>query len=495
MNRALALLSSLVIEDGRRWGDAAVDFQWGDAAAILDADDDDPVLHFATRPRGGSKTTDLAGIAAAALIEQLPSGGRSYAVASDRDQARLIVDALSGFVARTPGLASAIAVDRYAANTPAGARLEVVPADAASSYGLRGHLFIVDEITVWPSTNRPVWTSVLSAVPKVPGCRLVVLASAGDPAHWSFRIRERARTSSAWRLHEVPGPVPWVSAEALAEQRALLTDSQYRRLHLNRWTASEDRLVSAENLATAVRLEGPREYLPGVTYAIGVDLGLRHDRTAIAVCHAQEEGIGGGPRRIVLDRLLVFEGTPDHEVNLTDVEAVVFETWRRYGRPRVRMTPWQAISLAQRLRRRGVHIEEWSYSPQRYGSMASVLFGLLRDGLLDLYDAPGLVDEFANVRLKETLPGQLRVTHDPGHHDDMVVSIGMAALALIEKSHAFPMSLRAPRGRVPATNHDGRTEPGPPVLPPGQPRPDPSRGWRPGRRRTPLGYTPPRRQP
>ncbi len=240
-------------------------------------------------------------------------------------------------------------------------------------------------------------------------------------------MREHARTSKAWRLNEVPGPVPWLSKVALDEQRALLTDSQFARLHLNVWTASEDRLVSVEGLTAAVRLPGPSDYRRGTTYRIGADLGLRHDRTAIAVCHAESSADQPRARRVVLDRMIVFEGSLADEVKLAEVEAALVEAWRSYGRPKVRLDPWQAIGLAQRLRRHGISVEEWSYSPQRYGAIATVLYTLLRDGLLDLYDDPELIDELANVRLKETIPGLVLVEHDPGRHDDHAVALGMAA--------------------------------------------------------------------
>jgi phage terminase large subunit-like protein len=386
-------------------------------------------------------------------------------------------------------------VDRYSASTPTGARLEVIPADAASSYGLRGHLYIVDELTQWPSAQRDVWTSILSAVPKVPDCRLAVLASAGDPAHWSYQVRERARVSDAWRLHEVPGPVPWVSASALEEQRALLTDSQYARLHLNQWTASEDRLVTVEGLTAAVRLDGPQEYRPGVTYRIGVDLGLRNDRTAIAVCHA-ESAPGVRSRRVVLDRMIVFSGTRADEVKLAEVEGVLLEAWRIYGRPKVRLDPWQAIGLAQRLRRQGVAVEEWSYSAQRYGAIATALYTLLRDGLLDLYDDPDLLDELANVRLKETLPGLVRVEHDPGRHEDRCVALGFAITALLEKPTRGGQ-LHVPTGRIPTprliSDRSGGPDGVPVVQDDRQPRDRPgAKGYVPfvDARRLP-GYTPP----
>jgi phage terminase large subunit-like protein len=454
---AVDLLAGLVLEDGRKWGEVAEPWQWEDARAVLEPGRSGPRLHFLTRPRSGSKTTDLAAVCCAALVEQVPPGGRCYSFAADKDQARLLVDALAGLVGRTPGLSGAVRVERYVASTPSGAALEVLASDAPSAYGLRAHLFVVDELPLWPSEQRAVWTAIVSAQPKVPGARLVCLGSAGDPAHWSFWVRERARVSDRWRLHEVAGPVPWVDAADLVEQRALLTDSQFARLHLNRWTASEDRLVSVENLAAAVTLDGPQDYRPGSRpYRMGVDLGLRHDRTAIAVCHA--EPVGGG-RLVVLDRLVVFEGSPADEVSLGEVEAAILECWRAFGRPRVRLDPWQAIGLAQRLRQRGMRVEEFAYTAQRYGAMASVLFALLRDGLLALYGDEALLDELANVRLKETLPGQVRVDHDPGRHDDMAVALGMAATALVERPTGGPR-LHIPTGVIPRPRLVPVPEPG-----------------------------------
>ncbi len=494
MSAALDLLGGLILEDGRRWADAAEPWQWSDAEAVLDVDDGPP-MHFLTRPRGASKTTDLAGIGCAALLAQLPPSARAYAVAADRDQARLLVDALAGFVARTPGLAGAIRVDQWRAATTAGATLEVLAADGPSAFGIRPHLLIVDELSQWPTANRSVWTAVVSAVPKVAGCRLVCLSSAGDPAHWSAKVREQARTSPRWRLHEVVGPCPWVSADALDEQRALLTDSQYARLHLNIWTASEDRLVSPEGLAAAVTLDGPQEFRPGVTYAIGADVGLRHDRTAIVVAHAEWMPETSPPaRRVVLDRLVVFSGSRAAEVSLGDVEEALLTVWRTYGKPRLRMDPWQAIGLAQRLKAKGVRVEEWSYSAARYGAAASALFGLLRDGLLALYPDEGLLDELATVRLRETLPGQVRVDHDSGKHDDMAQALGFAVTALLERGEpARARTSSAARLMMPSrsmttdrggtgsvlSNPSGRSGTGR-VLQPGDPRlrhlPGPHRG-------------------
>ena len=59
-------------------------------------------------------------------------------MASDSDQARLLVDAMAGFAMRTPNIGSGLQVNRMQVTaTETGASLEVLPADGPSAYGLR----------------------------------------------------------------------------------------------------------------------------------------------------------------------------------------------------------------------------------------------------------------------------------------------------------------------------------------------------------------------
>ncbi len=162
---AVSLLASLVLEDDRRWGDAAVDEQWDDARGVLDQTG--PPYHFLTRARGYSKTSDLGGIAIAVMLEQLPPGSRLYGLASDKDQGRLLSDAIAGFSARTPGLAGAITCDAYKVTAANGSVLEILP--VAGAWGLRPAFLIVDELAQWTSTTGPrkLWEATTSALTKV----------------------------------------------------------------------------------------------------------------------------------------------------------------------------------------------------------------------------------------------------------------------------------------------------------------------------------------
>ena len=81
--------------------------------------------------------------------------------------------------------------------------------------------------------------------------------------------------------------------------------------------------------------------------------------------------------RIVLDRLHVLTGTPARPVQLADVEAVAHQAATDYRAP-IRLDPWQAIGLAQRLRARGVAVTEWTFSPVSVGRLAMTLHLLLQ---------------------------------------------------------------------------------------------------------------------
>ena len=441
MSSALDLLASLRLEDGRRWGEVAAPFQWADAKAVLAPGSETP-YHFLTRARGGSKTSDLAAVAVAAMLTQLPGRSRAYALAADKDQGRLLVDSVAGFAARTPELRGALRVDSYRVTaTRGGAVLDVLAADAPSAWGLRPSFLVVDEIAAWASTPgaRRIFEAATSAAAKIAGCRMVLLTTAGSPSHWSAKVLEHARRDPLWRVHEVAGPPPWIDRARLAEQRRRLPESSYRRLFENEWIAAEDSLASPSDLAACVTLDGPLPPESGRIYVVGLDLGLKRDRTVAAVCHAERiERVPEGQvvpyiagTRVVLDRIETWQGSRDRPVSLADVETWVAQASKAYGHALVVGDPWQALGSFERLRARGVHVVEFTFSSASVGRLASTLHLAIRNRSLALPPDEELLDELANVRLEETPAGLVRLAHDADRHDDRAIAIALAAQHLL----------------------------------------------------------------
>ncbi len=447
---AIALMKLLVVDDdGHRWGDVAEPFQIEDVEAILDLGKAKP-SNLCTRPRGGRKTTDTGGMLIAVMLTpgQVPAGSRIYAAAADQDQARLLIDSIREFVARTPELQGALTINRYEvlANRT-GVTLEILAADAASAYGLRPAFLVCDEIAQWPTTDRAkeMWRALDTATGKIPGCRTVLLTSAGSPSHWSHTdIRKHAlKSPDRWYVHEVPGPLAFVDPNWLFDQKQRLHESVYARLHLNIWTVGEGRLTTEEWLARCITLDGTQAPAKH-DYVVSIDLGLVNDRTVLAVCHqerfatdsADPDDVGGVEgRRVVLDYMKVWQGTRLRPVKIADVEKAIVNEVFAYrssgGRVRVVLDPHELEGTLQSLKRQGIKAEPFTFSTQSNGRLALTLHRLIRDGGLAIPDDKELIAELLDVKLLETSPNVFRLDHESGAHDDRAVALALAAHSLL----------------------------------------------------------------
>jgi len=419
------ILAQLTLEDGSHWLDRATDWQLADAMAALDGE---VPFGFTTRPRGGSKTTDCAGVAIAWLLSAAPRS-RFYGAAADRDQARLLLDGLAGFAQRTPSIGSQLKIEASRVTcTDTGSTFEAMAADAASSWGIKPAGVVIDELGWWPDVpqSRELLDSLLSSAAKVKGCRVAVITSPSSPSHFSFKLKEHADEDPLWRLSEQVGPPPWLDEARVEEQKRRLSEPMYQRLFEGRWVEAEGQLADAAAIAAAVDHDGPNEPKAGKSYAIGLDLGLKRDRSVATVCHREGD-------RIILDRIGVWKGTRAMPVQLDEVEGWLQEAARTYNKAKIVADPWQSVGLLQRLKAKGIRCEEYPFTAQSVGRLASTLFGLLRDRRLSLIDDDELIDELRNVRLIERGPGQFRLDHAAGQHDDRAVSLALAAQHLSQK--------------------------------------------------------------
>ncbi len=432
---ALDMMFGLVLESGARWGEVAAEFQVADATAIFSAGR--PHRHFITRPRGGSKTTDLGGVALSWLAVEAPERARGYVVASNAEQAAILIDAAAGLVTRTPELGGLLGVENERLVGANGAWIRVLSLSDSGAWGLRdAHLLICDEFAQWPETRaaRRVWTAIRSTVQKVDGCRLVLLSSAGEPSHWSFEdVMVKAKADPTWRVSEAPGPVPWQDPIELESLRRELRPSEYERLILNHWAEDEDRAVSPENYDWACQLLSAPVPLPGVAYIICVDVGITRDATVMVVAHKEpvDSTDRFGPHRVVVDHVERWLGSKRRPVRLASVEDWLVRESRRWNRAKVYADPTQFRGSVQALNRRGVRASEWQFTASSVGEVATALVQTFRNQQIWLRDTPELKEELLRVRLRESSPGVVRLDHDKAAHDDQAVTIGMACHILL----------------------------------------------------------------
>ncbi len=392
---------------------------------------------YVERPRGHSKTSDMAlQIAWILLASKRPVIG--LAAAADRDQANFIHDSLLRLAKANPELMQALKFVQHEVRNPlSGSRLEVISSDVKSSYGALPDFVVCDELSHWEKPD--MWYSLLSSAAKKPNCVLTILTNAGVGRGWQWEIREHARQDSSWYFSSLDGPhAPWITDDWLAEQKALLPEPVFERLWMNRWQHSDGNFVTlaeaeaCRNEELSYQIDGqPSQY-----YVATIDYAEKRDFTVGCVCHREGE-------TVIVDRMDVVKPTNSQPTQISWVEDWIEDIASRFHRVRFVVDEYQLVSTIQQLENR-YPIERFAFqSGQGNQKLAVQLRQLLLHRKLQWYPGCGTVPgihrddletELSSLLLRHSSSGRVRIDHiqDGQHHDDRAFALGVACLALTE---------------------------------------------------------------
>jgi len=436
MASPLEVLRALTLPDGEFWATAFERDPWMEAdvlAPILVRNDDGTPLYrliWIELARGHAKTSLVAGVALARAL----SGGHGvncFALASDADQAALVLEAVDGQCRRNPRLAARLRQSRERYTVKAtGSFIRVMASDVPSAFGLapdaRSVLFICDELTRW--RDRALYDMALTTLPKVRDAQLIVITNAGVKGSWQEGAR--AALADSGYLFAAPGVIAsWIRPEDLALTEANVPALVYRRDYGNVWVDSAGGFITRADLARCIDPAWSPQLaadwgVEGYIYAL--DLGLTKDRTARAVVHLDRDG-----QVVVLDSLKVWQGTKGDPVLIADVEADMAYCEVQFRRPLMLVDPWQMQGTIQRLRDR-YHLEEFTFTSENVRRLSQNLYSLLHNGQLRLYPDADLEREILALEVKATGYGW-RIDHTAQGFSDQAMALGMAALGAIER--------------------------------------------------------------
>jgi len=416
------------------------------------------------RPRGHSKTGDLAVMVSWCLFasrRQLAG----VAAAADKDQARLLRDAIAKLVNLNGWLGNVLDCQAYrVVNRHTGSALEIISSDTASSYGLTPDFLALDEITHWQ--RRDLFDSLFSSAAKRANCLVVSICNAGFGDTWQAGLAEAVRSDPAWYVSVLDGPrASWISEKHLAEQRRLLPAIAFERLWLNRWSAGAGDALNESDIAAAITLPGPLQKPErGWVYYAGLDLGLSRDASALAVVGrhvgyrerlpeparpklpstieamvdlglietkvdsaAQYRQVNGSGR-LRLAELRIWRHTGDGErVSITEIEQAILALRERLGIAALAADPWQAALLIERLRKQGLAVEQVDFTPINLRSMCSATLEAFTEQQLDLYQHDQLLTDLRALRVEERQYGVRLVSpRGPNGHGDSATALSLA---------------------------------------------------------------------
>lgn len=354
----------------------------------------------------------------------------AYILAADKDQGKLIIRAMAEEAELNPWVADQLTFTGTTVTGPCGT-VEVLPADVGGANGLRGNLYIFDEVTNWDKPKgKDLWRTVMSGTAKVNPTVVGVLSNAGYIGSWQEKVLRPLAKSRRWHYHEAPGPqATWMNAEAIAELRTQLASvAEGRRLYDNKWINAAEELdyLSADEVLACfddTRLYRPVGDSRVKNYLVSIDFGPKRDRTVCLVMH--REGA-----LAVVDRMDVWTTPCDP----SEVAAWCKEIKRGFSVREWVIDPFQLGFLIEQLRRDRCNVHEYlSRGGAGNYAIAQHLRGFITSGNLRLYPGCGhnLVDEISQLVVKRMGYG-FRIDHTSGNHDDQAVALGMAIVRSLE---------------------------------------------------------------
>ncbi len=390
----------------------------------------------------------------------------------DRRQAEIVFGEAKRMVAAEPDLAGIVKVARYHLEGPDHSIYRVLSADAALQQGLNPSFVIFDEVHVQP--NEDLWNAMTlgSGTRRQP--LIVGLTTAGfDEATLAYRLYEYGKHLEAgivddptffFRWWEAPAEAPyrdptsWALANpALSGRGAFLkgddfeaaarttTEGPFRRFRLNQWTQADELWLPAG--AWEACRDDELGLDPKLPLAVGIDLALTHDTTAVVAAQRQGE-------RIVLRAHFWANPFPpghsahdDWELDVRSVMAFLRTTRADFATPAARIDgrtragpafcydPWGFREAATILWDEGLAMIEVPQTNERLGPATRAFYDAVVDGRIAHDGDPTLASHLRNVMavpLGDHGWRLRKITRNSGRKIDGAVAAVMAVQQALE---------------------------------------------------------------
>lgn len=379
--------------------------------------------------------------------------------ASSRDQARILFKQAAGLVHRS-GLDDRFDVKggyaeiRLGNGRREGPRIRVLAADANTADGVIPTLALVDELHRHPSAE--LYGIFRDGLGPRDG-QMVTISTAGaslrsplgmlrDKAHRLASFRRDHETMRNFAASEDGGfvfhewcldagddvddldlvlhanPASWQTVDALRRRHdsPSMTPWQWRRFACGVWTEGEEPWIlpkAWDDLADAdaVIPDGARVWL-------GVDVGVRHDSTAIVIAAHHGDGL------IVQAKIL--EPSAGKSLPLEQVENTIRDLYQTYDVVEVAFDPWSFRRSAELLTDSGLPMVEFPQAPERMANASANLYRLIECRELHHDGDPAFRAHVLAGVTKETERGW-RLVKDPKLSRPIDALIALAMVAFV----------------------------------------------------------------
>lgn len=409
-----------------------------------------PNMAVLGQPKKTGKSTFAAAIALWFLMTKPMS--EIYLLASDVEQSQLVCfDKLVKCIRMNPKLRNIVKVKQGKGRIEYKDASIQILAPNVSVAGINPSLVIAEELWSWTTLEHKRSWDELTNVPTRPENLNLITSYAGytedeDSVLWDLYKKgidnigtnvpmSDERFWFRWYGEELYSQVPWVKPKYLEQQKKRLRENSYLRLHCNQWVSGEEAFIDVDVLNLCTNPDHKRGQKYGGEVVIGVDVGYAHDATAVCVVGSVDSetlclvdhGLFVPPKKDVLDLEKTVENLLIVYNQEFDIRAVYFD-------------PYQAILLAQQLRKKGLPMQEYPQTVANTCQMTDTLQRLLKTAALMLYENDDIRQHLLNAKVKETPRGWRLVKGKQPKKIDLAIALAMAVKAAEDK---FLLSVEA----------------------------------------------------
>lgn len=341
-------------------------------------------------------------------------GAENYALAADKDQARIVFNYGKAVVEASPILRAASKIYKDAIEVPeTGSVFKVRSSLAGLAHGYMPHCVSVDEYHIHKTAD--LYEAMQSALHKRRQPLIVTITTAGHDRNsplWHLYQRglEGNDPSFFMKWYQAPdgcslkdtkamreaNPGRWVRIAALRRQSKAMPEGAYRRLHLNQWTDQHESWLPIEEwIACGDALPVP---LDAPVY-VAVDAAPKKDSTAVIVVWRTEDGHHHWYRRAFrADRVMGY-------LDYLEVEDYIRQLCLTYSVRRIAFDPFTMMRSMITLHEEGLPVEEYPQNDARMVPASQTLWDLVQERRLHHDGSAELEREARNVAAKETARG------------------------------------------------------------------------------------------
>jgi phage terminase large subunit-like protein len=370
----------------------------------------------------------------------LAPGGEIYCLANDLEQSSSrVFRAVANILRASPLLADAadVIATRITFRST-GTTIQAVANDFAGFSGGNPSLNVYDELAYYNSeSSRRLWDEGVPSPARRISFRLSVSTAGFDGEPSPLRdLYDRAmgkgkEIAPDLRVHENmlcywtrEMRAPWQSPQWVNEMRRTLRPSQFARLILNQWTASESTFIELEQWDAITDPEmTPLLAKTNMPVWAGLDLGLKHDSTALVAVGWDEDRI-----RVVNHQVFIPRAGETLDIEAT-AEAAILSLKSRFAVRAVYFDPWQGLGLSQRLTRAGVKMVEYPQHLSNLSLMGGNLLDLIKARKIVTYPSDDLRNAIAKTVIVESSRGFRLGKAVKSHRVDIVIALAMALIA------------------------------------------------------------------